>query len=37
MMDIGRFENGKGVEHWGINDAMGLMVQIGAFPPGAPG
>ena len=37
VMDIGRFENGKGVEHWGISDAMGLMAQIGAFPSGAPG
>ena len=37
VMDISRFENGKGVEHWGISDAMGLMAQIGAFPSGAPG
>ena len=36
VIDIGRFENGKGVEHWGVSDAMGLMMQIGAIVPGAP-
>ena len=34
-IDIGRFEGGKGVEHWGVMDAMGLMMQIGAIPAGA--
>lgn len=37
VIDIGRFENGQGVEHWGVSDAMGLMMQIGAIPSGAPG
>jgi len=37
VIDIGRFENGKGVEHWGVSDAMALMAQIGAIPSGAPG
>ena len=32
VIDIGRFENGKGVEHWGVSDAMTLMMQIGAIP-----
>ena len=34
VIDIGRFEDGKGVEHWGVSDAMTLMMQIGAFPSG---
>jgi predicted ester cyclase len=37
VIDIGRFENGKGVEHWGVSDAMGLMMQIGAIPSAMPG
>ena len=37
VIDIGRFEGGKGVEHWGVSDAMGLMMQIGAIPAGPPG
>lgn len=37
VIDIGRFESGKGVEHWGVSDAMSLMAQIGAIPSGAPG
>lgn len=37
VIDIGRFEDGKGVEHWGVSDAMALMAQIGAIPSGAPG
>lgn len=36
VIDIARFENGKGVEHWGVSDAMSLMQQIGAFPGGQP-
>jgi steroid delta-isomerase-like uncharacterized protein len=31
-IDILRFENGKMVEHWGVYDAMGMMMQIGAIP-----
>ena len=37
VIDIGRFEDGKGVEHWGVGDAMSLMMQIGAMPSGAAG
>ena len=33
-IDIVRFENGKGVEHWAVSDAMSLMAQIGAIPSG---
>jgi predicted ester cyclase len=27
-----RFENGKVVEHWGMNDALTLLMQLGAIP-----
>jgi len=37
VIDIARFENGKGVEHWGVSDAMSLMMQIGAIPSGENG
>ena len=36
VMDTVRFENGKGVEHWGVSDALSLMRQIGAIPGGQP-
>ncbi len=32
VVDIVRFEGGKIVEHWGIADQMGLMLQLGAIP-----
>ena len=32
VIDIVRFEDGKIVEHWGIADQMGLMLQLGAMP-----
>ncbi len=32
VIDIGRFENGKLVEHWGIADQLGLMLQLGFVP-----
>ena len=32
VIDIVRFEDGKVVEHWGIADQLGLMLQIGAVP-----
>ncbi len=36
VIDIGRVENNKCVEHWGQADLMGLLMQIGAIPaPGA--
>ena len=35
---VGRFENGKLVEHWGNSDDLGMMQQIGAVPePGEQG
>ena len=34
-MSVFRIANGKIVEHWGENDAMGLMMQLGVLP--APG
>jgi len=34
-MSIFRIANGKIVEHWGENDAMGLLIQLGVLP--APG
>ena len=32
---VGRYENGKLVEHWGDSDDLGLLQQLGAVP--APG
>lgn len=32
VIDILRFEDGKAVEHWGIADQVGLMLQVGAMP-----
>jgi predicted ester cyclase len=32
VIDIGRFEDGKLVEHWGIADQLGLMLQLGVIP-----
>jgi steroid delta-isomerase-like uncharacterized protein len=34
-ISVFRIANGKIVEHWGENDAMGLMMQLGVLP--APG
>jgi steroid delta-isomerase-like uncharacterized protein len=31
-MSIFRIANGKIVEHWGENDAMGLLMQLGVLP-----
>lgn len=33
VIDIGRFENGKLVEHWGVPDRLALMEQLGMKPP----
>jgi predicted ester cyclase len=27
-----RFENGQAVQHWGMNDALTLLMQLGAIP-----
>jgi predicted ester cyclase len=32
VVDIGRFANGMLVEHWGIADQMGLLLQVGFDP-----
>ena len=32
VIDIIRFEDGLAVEHWGVADQLGLMIQIGAVP-----
>ena len=35
---VGRYENGKLVEHWGNSDDLGIMQQLGAVPePGEQG
>lgn len=31
VIDIARFEEGKLVEHWGVPDRLGLLVQLGLF------
>jgi predicted ester cyclase len=36
VIDVIRFENGIAVEHWGVADQMGLMLQIGALPSSRP-
>jgi len=32
VFDVARFEGGKLVEHWGVPDQLGLMLQLGALP-----
>lgn len=32
VIDIGRFADGKLVEHWGIADQLGLLLQLGFDP-----
>jgi predicted ester cyclase len=32
-MQIARFENGQMVERWGSSNELGILQQIGAFPP----
>ena len=36
VIDIGRFQDGLMVEHWGIADQLGLLMQVG-FDPRAAG
>ena len=31
-MHFVRFEDGKGVEHWGVRDELGMMQQLGLMP-----
>ncbi|HEU4671996.1 MAG TPA: ester cyclase [Candidatus Limnocylindrales bacterium] len=35
VFDVLRFENGRLVEHWGVADQLGLLLQLGIVP--APG
>jgi predicted ester cyclase len=32
VIDIVRFEDGKVVEHWGIADQLGMLIQLGQMP-----
>jgi predicted ester cyclase len=32
VFDVGRFEDGLLVEHWGVADQLGTMLEIGALP-----
>jgi predicted ester cyclase len=32
VIDVGRFEDGKLVEHWGVADQLGLLLQLGFDP-----
>jgi predicted ester cyclase len=32
VMDVARFEDGKLVEHWGVPDQLGLLIQLGLAP-----
>lgn len=32
VFDVGRFAGGKLVEHWGVPDQLGMMLQVGALP-----
>jgi len=32
VIDIARFRDGRIVEHWGIPDQLGLMIQLGFVP-----
>jgi predicted ester cyclase len=38
VLDIARVENGRIVEHWGVPDQLGMLLQLGLFgrPEGAP-
>jgi predicted ester cyclase len=33
VIDVARFENGKLVEHWGVPDQLGMMIQLGHITP----
>ena len=37
VIDVCRFEDGKMVEHWGVPDQLGMLMQLGhAAPPSRP-
>jgi predicted ester cyclase len=31
VIDIARFEEGKLLEHWGVPDRLGILMQLGFF------
>jgi predicted ester cyclase len=33
VFDVCRFENGKMVEHWGVPDQLGMMLELGLIAP----
>ena len=33
VIDIARFKDGIIVEHWGVPDRLGVLLQLGLFPP----
>lgn len=37
VFDVGRFVDGKMVEHWGVADQLGLLLQVGFDPRAADG
>ena len=37
VMDVARFENGKIVEHWGVPDQLGMLMQLGLMQAAAAG
>lgn len=37
VFDVGRFDNDKMVEHWGVADQLGLLLQVGFDPRNAAG
>jgi predicted ester cyclase len=36
VYDVVRFEHGKMVDHWGVPDQLGMLMQLGHVAPGAP-
>ena len=37
VFDVGRFDNDRMVEHWGVADQLGLLLQVGFDPRNAAG